>query len=318
MEQVPEERSAAEVARRDQLIGHLAFDFVLEMARGGIAGLKPLETLLIMAVNQANIAPLTRDPEARDRFGALDSPAPDDMRRPVSVRAVAASMRLPYETARRNIKRLEQRGVCRVSGAGVVVPADFLLTPAYLETAVLGHDRMYGLYRVLRARGLLDPLPPAQYLEGKPPIRAAVRLMSDFLLRSAEALDARTGDLISSLVILPLLAAAAGANPGRATPQISVAALARRVRLPSETVRRHVASLTAAGLCEGQPRGVNLGDPTLASPLWRGLLRENAIAVQRLYAGLSERGIVAVWDRLGADGSPAQGSTPPGGSSSSG
>jgi DNA-binding Lrp family transcriptional regulator len=318
VEQVPEERSAAEVARRDQLIGHMAFDFVLEMASRGIAGLKPLETLLIMAINQANIVPLTWDPGARDRYGALDSPAPDELRRPVSVRAVAASMRLPYETARRNIRRLEHRGACKVTAAGVVVPADFLLTPAYLETAVLGHDRMYGLYRLLRASGLLDPLPPPQYSESKPPVRAAARLMSDFLLRSAEALDARTGDLISSLVILPLLAAAAGADPGRAAPQISVAALARRVRLPSETVRRHVARLAAAGLCEAQPRGINLADPTLASPLWRRLLRENAIAVQRLYAGLSERGIVAVWDQLGGEGSPTQGSTPPGGSSSSG
>jgi DNA-binding Lrp family transcriptional regulator len=317
VEQVPEDRSAAEVARRDQLIGHLAFDFVLEMASRGISGLKPLETLLIMAINQANIAPLTRDPEARDRYGALDSPAPDELRRPVSVRAVAASMRLPYETARRNIRRLEQRGVCSVSGAGVVVPAEFLLTPAYLDTAVVGHDRMYGLYRVLRARGLLEPLPPAQYAESKLPVRAAARLMSDFLLRSAEALDARTGDLISSLVILPLLAAAAGADPGRETPRISVAALARRVRLPSETVRRHVANLAAAGLCEVQSRGVNLADRALASPLWRGLLRENAIAVQRLYAGLSERGIVAVWEQLGVDGAQLQGSTPAGGSSSS-
>ena len=36
----------------------------------------------------------------------------------------------------------------------------------------------------------------------------------------------------------------------------------------------------------------------LATPAWRGLLRENAIAVQRMYAGLAERGVVAVWDRL--------------------
>jgi hypothetical protein len=307
VEQVPDEPGAPEVARRDQLIAHLAFDFVLDMASQGIAGLKPLECLLVMAINQANIAPLTRDPTARDAYGGLGAPAPDELRRPVSVRAVATSMRLAYETARRNIRRLETRGVCVVSDAGVVVPAAFLVTPDYLDTARLGYERLYGLYRVLRARGLLEPLPPAQYEESEPPVRGAVRLMSDFLLRSAEALDARTGDLVSTLVILPLLAAAAGADPGRATPQMSVAALTRRVRLPPETVRRHVASLAQAGLCEAGPRGIALVDPTLASPFWRRLLRENAISVQRMYAGLSERGIVAVWDRLGGDSCPSQG-----------
>jgi hypothetical protein len=293
--------SAAELAVRDREIAHLSFNFVLEMAGHGIPGLKPLECLLMMAINQANIVPLTRDPAARRRYGALEQPAADEERRPVSVRAVAASLELPYETARRNIRRLETLGVFAVSEAGVVVPRSFLLSNAYFEAARLGHERLYGLYRMLSARQLLEPLPPANYDEHEPPIRGAVRLLSDYLLRISEAVGRRTGDLVTTLVVLPLLTAAAGADPDAASLRpVSVAAIARRTRLPPETVRRHGAGLVAGGMCEGGRQGLVLADPALAS--WAGLLRENAVAVQRMYAGLAERGVVAVWEEMARSG----------------
>jgi hypothetical protein len=286
----------APLTARDRQLAFLGFNFVLDLASDGIPGLKPLESLLMMAVNQANIAPLTRDPAARSRHGALEAPAPDESRRPVSVRAVAASMQLPYETARRNIRRLEGLGVCVTNPAGVVVPASFMLSPAYFEAARRGHERLLALYRVLAARGLLEPLPAPNYEEAEPPVRGAVRLMSDFLLRSAEATVSRTGDFVAALVILPLLAVAAGADG--ALPPMSSAALARRTRLPAETVRRHAAALVARGLCNRGRSGLVLADADLSSPAWRGLLQENAVAVQRLYAGLAERGVVAVWDQM--------------------
>lgn len=282
---------------RDRELGHLSLNFVLDIAAHGLPGLKPLDCLLVMAVNQANIAPLTRDPAARSRYGALDAPAPDHERRPVSVRAVAASMQLPYETARRHIKRLEARGACVVGEAGVVVPAAFLLTPGYLEGAQLWHQRLHDLYRMLQARNLLDPLPAPHYDEDEPPVRGAVRLMSDYLLRTAEAVVGRSGDLVSALTLLPLLAITAGVDPSRPAPTVAVAALARRTGMPAETVRRHAAELVAAGRCEGGARGLSLAAPALDAPAWRSLLRDNTIAVQRLFAGLAERGVVAAWER---------------------
>lgn len=87
---------------------------------------------MMLAINQANIAPQTRDPAARCRYGRLATPALDVERRPISVHALAASMRLPYETARRSIRRMEAKGVCGSTDAGIIVPATFLLTPAFL------------------------------------------------------------------------------------------------------------------------------------------------------------------------------------------
>lgn len=292
-------------ASRERAIAYFAFNFVSEMAAHGIPGQKPLETVLLMAINQANIAPLTRDPAARSRYGALDSAAPDEERRPVSVRAVAASMQLPYETARRNIRRLEAQGACVTSDAGVVVPTAFMTSPAYFEAARIGHEKLHALYRMLCGRGLLEPLPAANYHESEPPVRGAVRLMSDYLLRASEAVGARSGDLIATLVLLPLLAAAVGADGPRPSP-LSVGALARRTRLPAETVRRHALALIDAGTCVSGPGGLTLADGTLSAPAWSGLPRENAIAVQRLFAGLAERGVVDAWEQLAAQGAPAQ------------
>jgi hypothetical protein len=283
---------------RAREVAHLSLDFVLDMAGGGIPGLKTLDCLLTMAINQANIAPLTRDPAARSRYGALEAPAPDNERRPVSVRAVAASMRLPYETARRHIRRLEAQGVCTLSAAGVVVPETYLGSSDYVEAARRGHERLFLLYQDLRARGLLDPLPPSHYLEGEPPVRGAVRLMSDYLLRTAEALVGRTGELIAGLVLLPLLAGSAGVERPAAIAGVSVAALSRRIGIPAETVRRHAADLVAAGVCRQGAGGLSLADPDFEDGAWAGFLRENVSAVQRMFAGLAERGVVDAWDRV--------------------
>jgi hypothetical protein len=293
----PDGGAAANSRARE--IAQPSLNFVLDMASDGIPGLKTLDCLLMMAINQANIAPLTRDTAARSRYGALEAPAPDDERRPVSVRAVAASMRLPYETARRHIRRLEAQGVCALTSAGIVVPETFLRSEAYLEAARGGHERLFRLYLALRSRNLLDPLPASHYRESEPPVRSAVRLMSDYLLRTAEALVGRTGELISGLVLLPLLAAAASGMIGDAEDGLSVAVLSRRVRIPAETVRRHATLLVAGGTCRRGPRGLALSDPGLTDDVWSGLLKDNVIAVQRLFAGLAERGVVEAWDRMG-------------------
>ena len=130
------------------------------------------------------IAPLTRDPGARARYGQLKAPAPDAERRPVSVNAVAASLGLPFETVRRRVRRLCDEGVCTVGPEGVVVPASFLVSPPYIQSVMLGHERLRRFYFELRTAGFLDDLPGSAYgLEDAIPMRAAARLIADYILR---------------------------------------------------------------------------------------------------------------------------------------
>ena len=282
-------------------LARLSFGFLLDELTNGMAGLEPLDALLVLAINQANIAPLTRDPAARARYGQLDAPAPDAERRPVSINAVAGSLGLAFETVRRRIRRLGAEGVCAMSPEGVVVPASFLASPAYLQSVLTGHERLRRFYADLRAAGLAEGLPsPAYDLEGSVPVRAAARLLSDYVLRSSEGLSRLAGNVVSQLVLVALMTAALR-NPGErgAGPQ-AMRAIAGVLRLPAETVRRHVSELTDAGLCARVAGGLTAPPEALARPALSQLLADNAANVHRLLAGLAERGVILAWETGGA------------------
>jgi len=268
---------------------------LLDQVTVGMAGMDARDAVLVMAINQANIAPLTRDPNARMRYGALENPAPDDERRPVSLSAVAASLGLPYETVRRRVRRLETQGICTLTAQGAVVPESFLASPAYLTSVVTAHARLARFYEDVRKAGLLQPLPPSRYPpEPTIPIRASLRLIADYLLRTGEMLMGLTGDLISGLAFLAILSGSGG----------SASSVARRLAMPHETVRRHCSELVARGWCVRTGRGYAIPTEVLARRDVAGFIRANATNVQRLFAALAERGLVEAWERLGPPPAP--------------
>ena len=272
-------------------VGHVAH---------GLTGLQALDALLVLAINQANIMLLTRDVEARRAYGGLSTPAPDESRRPVSVHAIATSLALPFETVRRRIARLEALGVCRHEGRGVIVPSAYLSSPAYLRDVALVHARLERLYAEVSALGLLDPLPASGYAPSDdPPVRAAARLLSDFLLRTADVLMRHTQDIASGLA----LAAVMTASPPLASPPkagatgagLTIAEIARTLGFPPETTRRRMGRLVADGHCVRSPRGRHVATVRPGDPGWDFMISELAAALQRLMAGLSERGVIDSW-----------------------
>lgn len=291
---------------RSRAIAHLSLEFVLDAATTGMAGLPTLDAILVMAVNQANIAPLTRDPAARGRYGALDSPAPDEERRPVSISAVAASLALPYETARRRLGRLADRGVCVLSEAGATIPQSFLGSDAYLGTTRALHERAWRFYREARAQDVVGRLPASNYpTGGGVPIRGAARILADYLLRSSEIFIGWFGDLVSSLVGMGLVQVATGPDPRLASQPQSIAALATRLGLPAETVRRRVTAMAARGVCARADHGVTLSTDVMEGEPFAALLGDNAANVNRLFAGLAERGVIDAWETLRPTGRAA-------------
>lgn len=297
-------------------IARLSLGFILDQVAAGLAGLSPLDALLVLAINQANIAPLTRDPAARQAYGALEHAAPDDARRPASINAMATSLGIPFETTRRRIKRLETKGVCIIMpGAGVVIPEAFLTSPSYLQSVMAANNRLVGFYGRLLDGALLDPLPDTHYdIDEGVPLRGAARLISDYLLRGLDGMLREGGDVVSAITLLGLLVTAIEEAPWppeaewalttvpfRATP---TAELARRLGLPGETVRRHVLQLAEAGLATRTPDGVTVPRDILTRPAIQAIAEEHAAAVQRLFAGLAERGVVAAWEQMGAGIAP--------------
>jgi DNA-binding Lrp family transcriptional regulator len=283
--------------RRNRAVGDLSLSFLLDQAATGIGDVKPRDALLVLAINQANIAPLTRQPDARARYGALELPAPDHERRPVSISAIASSLGLPFETVRRRVRVLAQLDVCVITGAGVIVPQAFLSSPGYLAALRDGHEHLLRFYRGLRADDLLDDLPASNYaLTEGIPMRAAARLISDYVLRVAEQLMRLAGDLMDSLVLLGIVRG--DADPEGRTS--TVVKLAKRLQMPHETIRRHVAGLVERGQCVRAGRGLMVTEEMLARPAWTSLFRENAMNVQRLFSGLAERGVIDAWRAFGA------------------
>ncbi|PZQ65534.1 MAG: hypothetical protein DI570_01310 [Phenylobacterium zucineum] len=288
----PAASSGASLPRAWRVAG-AALGFTVEQVAQGLTGLKALDALIVMAVNQANIALLTRDTDARYAYGGLSAPAPDESRRPVSIHAIAMSMQLPFETVRRRIHQLEEIGACRQEARGVIVPGAYLSSPAYLQDVLRAHGRMRRLHEELSSQDLIDPLPASNYLPtDEAPVRAAARLLSDFLLRIADTLMRRTQDPVSGLILGAVIVASLGGGPADG---ISASEAARRLGLAGETVRRRLAQLQADGHCQRRPQARYAIPVAPGDPAWEPLIGELAATVQRLMAGLAERGVIESW-----------------------
>src|SRR6185312_5344737 len=158
---------------------------------------------------------------------------------------------------RRRIARLAELGLLISTPKGVYAPAAVLEGPAYEIAATARYERLRGFYFELKALGVLDP---AQLLLNdtpsypRPPIRAANRAISEYLLRMVDSVMRSVGDPVSGLLLLemgranaehldPIARQVEGPIPDEHRTPVSALELARRCGLPAETVRRHVKSL---------------------------------------------------------------------------
>lgn len=298
-----------------RLVNRLAAPGILDATLASRLGRDFLDALILLAVVQANVTPLIRDPELQRAYASYDEPPPDELRRPVSVSAIAHSLRLPYETVRRRIVRLAKLGTCEVSAQGVVVPSRELSSPQHMAAMLVVWEQIRKLYCRLRDLDLLDEVltRPAQPPEGPPPLRAVARVASDYMLRVVENVSREFPGLVAGVVWLAVLrgntegladgeAGAAGeavedfVGDSRRRP-VRVSELARRLDAPQETIRRHAAELVALNLLKRTPKGLVAPAAVLARPRAVALMRDNFTDLVRMFSGLAQLGVLAEWDR---------------------
>lgn len=204
------------------------------------------------------------------RRGILAWPRSDDALKPLSVNSLAASLGLPYETARRQVQRLTAAGlVRRVEAQGVIVPESVVQSDAFAAYASEIHALFLKMMRGLRAIGFdFDSFGRGAVAadDGEPDVPADAGLrhvVIDFMLRLVECgLAVHDNDMMRAFVFTAIMAA--NAEPYTAAPNaawdfatlaqsppesrrrpITVRELSARVGIPYETTRRTVAALLA-------------------------------------------------------------------------
>ncbi|MET0272880.1 MAG: hypothetical protein ABW360_07800 [Phenylobacterium sp.] len=293
--------------------------FVLDLIRVGRGDRDLLDTLISVAIVQANVAPLLRDADLQKAYAADDEAPPDELRRPVSMNAIAHSLVLPYETVRRRVTAMTADGICEMIPGGVIISSQVLSSPGHRQVIIDTYDLVRRFYLRLRQLGELAGLPePVRPWDpaADTPVRMVVRCSSDYVLRLVDLLTRHIGDLIAGVVFLDILRANTERLPDseRGGPDagpsgfvhdahrqpVRVATLAGRLDIPQETVRRHAAQLLKDDRCERVDGGLIIPSRVLARPNVVQMMRDNHASLYRLYAHLAQLGIGAEWERQAA------------------
>jgi DNA-binding IclR family transcriptional regulator len=274
---------------------------VLDQVRLARGPLDFLDALILMAITQANVDPIVRDPELNRTFATYQDVPPDDLRRPISINAVAQSLGAPFETVRRRVTRLSRAGIYRITPTGVVVPGWVVLIATHRASLEAGYERTRALYVHLARLGALGPTPVAEPWQGPAPLRAVARLGADYLLRLITTASAEIGDLSDAAIWLEVLRSSqehlpdeAGIDRMQSRP-VRVAGLARRMGMPFETVRRRVADLVARELCEAAADGVTLAGSAASDRTITKISEGNHRDLARLFTAMGHLGVLAAW-----------------------
>lgn len=295
---MPELMAGGHEIRVDWRAGLLSMAFVVDVAKLSRLGGDLLEPLVFAAVVQANQAALRADPELDRRFAGSGETLPDELRRPISIHAVAQSLQLPFETVRRRVLRLAREDFLLMTPAGVYAPAAAIASPRHAAIQAARLERLARFHEDLAATGFLAPeevsprrLPPPALA------RSANRFLSQYMLRASQRTVALTGGVMEGFVFLGLCWANTGhlahaseaPEPwfGAARPCSGVG-LARSLDIPRETARRYLLELGRAGFARGKGRTWFAAIPPGGEARLLTLAAENEADLRRLFVRLRE------------------------------
>lgn len=268
-----------------RLVLHYAFLAELEWKR--LFDGDQLRTVLWLSIDLANQEHLLARPEAypldwRARLG-------DEHRRPISVRALAASLAVDAETARRCVNRLVDFEICDRVAEGLVARSSFYERDDVAMASRQTLKHMETLFDELE-RWKIPQFQNWSDFTGRPwetadpdgPVRQlSILLFLQFLLRfgvqSRAAFEYNVNmshvfHCIFTVNNLPILEddnlnyqfAALDSPPlAELREPVGIRAIARRLNMPVETVRRHVGRLAKKNFV--QPQGEGWVVPTVAT-----------------------------------------------------
>jgi len=88
-------------------------------------------------------------------YAEIDDIPPDEERRPITIRQVADSLGLPYETVRRRVVEMLKRGVAKKVGReGFIVPGEALARPEMVTSLRRSHTSLTRFLKELKTLGV--------------------------------------------------------------------------------------------------------------------------------------------------------------------
>ncbi len=221
------------------------------------------KSLIFAAVSAANVGVLHDDP-ALSRLYAHTT-FPDELRRPIRVQRVAESLGLPRETTRVKVKLLVEEGLIQATRAGLMIAPATMLDPRF-RPMLMRYMTALGDTIERLAAGECAGLASAERLSAVPfpAMWGAVRIVTQHVLRGT--VDLRAYVTPTSLMGAYLYLAMADSTafhfsdgptvvyadhddppPTSARQTVTASALAARLGIPRETVRRNLLALVRNG-----------------------------------------------------------------------
>ena len=283
--------------------------FILRVEQASRNSRDIVDGLILAAIQSANVAGINADADLQVRYARMRHAPPDELRRPVSINAIAHSLRMPFETARRRVRAMAALGILEAGAKGVRVSAFVLASPMFTDAVVRRHHKLQAFYAELNAMGVLPAreAPAAVPAWEDPPYRLTNRLVWEYMLRVTDDLGATIGDTTSGLILLAMayentqdltledLAAWSYGQLPIARPVRNVQ-LAARLNFSPETMRRYVMDLEKRGHCLRSPKGVIALTTPGARPVLDRMVLDNLSNLQRLFSRLRQFGVLVEWD----------------------
>jgi len=268
------------------------------------------KSLIFAAVSAANVGQLDDDPTLSLQYAATSYP--DELRRAIRIQRIAESLDLPRETTRVKVNSLRAEGVLQTSEAGLLISSQTMMDPRFrpmLTRYVAALDRAIERLAASESAGLARnerlARPPF------PAVWGAVRFATQHALRGTVELRSYASplSLLGSYIFLAMADVTAAhfsegdqivfadhddPPPNAARQVISASALAARLGMPRETVRRHLKALVRDGWLYQNDSGFGL--PTTETEQERererGVQLRNSADLSRLVRKLRHIGAI--------------------------
>ncbi|WP_304177043.1 helix-turn-helix domain-containing protein [Phenylobacterium aquaticum] len=267
-----------------------------------------ITALTFLTISRANVRELVEDGVGVRDFAALEAVPPDDLRRAVSVYAVARELGIPYETVRRHARKLRNSGVVEMGPEGLTIPRSVYGAPGQIQAVAENWGLVRAFVSDANRLGVVAAGP--HVTPSRDVRRQAVRLSIGFFLDNLAVLGrGLEQDALSALVFLAIgrgnlghLAHDAEARsayvglaaipPDEVRRPVSVYAVAKGLNLPYETTRRYGIRLVEQGWAERSASGaLIIPASVVARPsLIQGVI-ELAEATQAYLAQMIELGV---------------------------